>query len=147
MFSGGSLFKWGRCGRKGYWISLGVLLIALVLSSAFIPQPESLSRALGLGWIIIWIHRLHDTGRSAWFVLIPLGLSAVPVLIPILGLGKIFVLAFSGNREVVSDPSIPGALERIAMFALALLVYLGFSIWIGAKPGDVAANRFGPAPN
>jgi uncharacterized membrane protein YhaH (DUF805 family) len=146
MFSRESPLKWGRCNRKGYWISLGALLTTMVLATAFLQQPESINRVLGIAWIIIWIHRLHDIGRSAWFVLVPMGLSVVPVLIPLLGIGNILVLAFNGNQEIMADPSIPADLERIAMVGIGLLIYLGFSFWIGVKPGDVGRNRFGPAP-
>jgi len=81
----------GRAGRKEYWhFSLMYVLISVILSlfDAIIGQLDTrtgigllsglFALAVALPAIGVGIRRLHDTGRSAWWLLI--------TLVPIIGI-------------------------------------------------------------
>lgn len=65
----------GRARRKEYWmfaLSAVIVSIALTIVDAFIGFPI-LSSLFSLGIIVpslaVGVRRLHDTGRSAWWLL------------------------------------------------------------------------------
>lgn len=112
-----------RIDRRLYWLALGVLtgislLISLVAHGA---------RASGyLTAVSIWIYarRLHDIGRSGWW--------------------QAAVFAFQIALAIV----LLGALHwsAAALVGPLALVQIGFTLALGAIPGDPSANRFGPPP-
>ena len=58
----------GRSGRKEYWASIGLLLfVGIVLT---LLHVDGASAATTFLWIIVWSRRLHDIGKSGWFILI-----------------------------------------------------------------------------
>lgn len=149
----------GRAGRAEYWgfflfqSVIGGLLATVTLLS--ITPGESGGGALIGGLLIVaaalafivphWavtVRRLHDTDRSAWWLL----LQAPSVLAPLSFFGAIM--------GVVSEPSL-GAAAAQAFLALAgsglLLLMLGgicssilmVMMWL---PGTDGENRFGADP-
>ena len=112
----------GRMNRT--WFALfAACAIALGLAMSLMTD---LARATGvfftIGWIILYARRLHDIGRSAWWIL-ALAAAMAPVLI---------VFLTRGQTDV-----------GVGMTAL---VQLGFTVVLGALPGDPGANRYGPPP-
>ena len=76
----------GRSGRQEYWMFILVHLVVSVVISAvdlIAGGPGFLGSIYGLAVLLpsigVAIRRLHDTGRSAWWLLIGL----IPVLGPI----------------------------------------------------------------
>lgn len=87
----------GRARRTEYWmfflvnliISIGVSLVGRAIGAPVIGSLYGL--AMLLPGIAVGVRRLHDTGRSGWWLLIS--------LIPLIGtIWIIVLLALDGNR-------------------------------------------------
>lgn len=83
----------GRARRKEYWcfflVQMGVVIVAMLLDAIIFSSETGLFyivAALGLflPGLAVTIRRLHDTGRSGWWLL----LAAVPLI------GFIMLLVF-----------------------------------------------------
>lgn len=114
----------GRTNRITYWLCIGAvvaLVAALRLFGLKATVPEFVL-------VIAAIPRLHDIGRSGWWVLCPLAAEAA--LLPM-----VFLTELSG-------PALMGAA------AIVTMVMAGAAIWLGVIPGEATENRFGrrPAP-
>lgn len=89
----------GRLGRGGFWLRHLVLLPAglflCVASSSVFGRPLDLipAVALVLALISTWGRRLHDRGRSAWWL--------VAVAIPVVG--PLFLSIECGLRRTAAD--------------------------------------------
>lgn len=102
----------GRARRKAYWmftlfniaISLGItLVVGLVSESLASGLSGLLALALFLPGLGLAVRRLHDTGRSGWYLLV--------LLVPIVGA---FILLYfmvtegdAGPNEYGPDPKDP----------------------------------------
>ena len=75
-------FPLGRIGRLGFWmrhlIVLPVALFVCIGAEQVVGRPLGLVAALATTLFLVstWGRRLHDRGRSAWWLL----LTALPVL-------------------------------------------------------------------
>jgi hypothetical protein len=115
---------WGWRGRGGR-IEFGVVLLALLaLKSVFHGGHVAGDTVLTLLSIRFSIRRLHDFGRSGWWVAI------VP--------GVVFAVALTG---VIAH--IPKAVLGPVITMAALAMYVGFAAFLGLMPGDDGPNRFG----
>lgn len=138
----------GRLRRSHFWIGFAIIFGASLVAN-FIPFLGILI-SLGLIWpnLAISVKRLHDMGKSGWFVAIPYGIGIV------LGIGATgnmiaAIVANGGSAEdFESNPSAVLALMAPAMGLLALsgLIGLAFLIWIGAVDSQPGANKYGPNP-
>src|SRR5712671_3485882 len=111
----------GRMNRATYWLVLGILVLLYAVLNYGSSKPVPVSEAV---LVLLCVPRLHDLGRSAWFLLIPLCLEIAAIL---------------GFAIVPVDEA------KILAGAAALLVAL-FVIVLGAVPGQPQANRFGDVP-
>ncbi|BBT19007.1 uncharacterized membrane protein YhaH (DUF805 family) [Pseudomonas sp. SLBN-26] len=83
----------GRARRKEYWmftlvnlvISIALTVIFGVISEKLLPLANLYSLAVLLPALGVTARRLHDIGKSGWFMLI--------ALIPLVGLYVIYLLA------------------------------------------------------
>ena len=110
----------GRIPRREFWPGFAVVMVASVVLN-FIPLLGQL-----LGLVMLWpqfcIHakRLHDLGKSALLMLIPLAVTIA-----------------AGVLSLVSD--------RLS-FGVSFLVGGAFLLWVGLTPGQAGPNPYGPAP-
>ena len=112
----------GRMNRALYLLTLS-LVILLYLTLNFVSSKHgSISEGV---LIFLCIPRLHDIGKSGWFVLIG-------IFIEVIGL----VVGFSFF-------SLEGAK---AVEGLAVIIIIGLLIWLGTIPGDPNPNRWGEPP-
>jgi uncharacterized membrane protein YhaH (DUF805 family) len=112
--------RWpGRVNRACYWLGLAMTISTLVAINMLSSEPVRISEAI---LAIFCVPRLHDIGRSGWWLLAPLALEVG-----------------GGIASAVYLP--PETME-----AAPALVIVGFLIWLGAVPGEVKANRFGDPP-
>lgn len=128
----------GRAGRKEYWIWFGVTCV-LSLIMSFLPGEPSNS-GLVVVFAAIQIRRLHDFGRSGWWVA---PLLIVPLLVPLVA----FLLGLQGHRHLPEAEQFAGA-ENWA-YTAALVAVAGIVVvyvWMGVRRGDKGDNRFGPPP-
>ena len=127
----------GRIGRKEFWIG-AVVLICIGLLAGLMPIIGPLvSLALIAPWICLMAKRLHDFGRSAWLALI--------ALIPSAGSAALGLFtALAATNAATMGAAFAGAGLTLAVSFIALIVSLGFLIWVGVKPGDLQPNAHGP---
>ena len=142
----GGLLKYfsfnGRANRQRYWLT-GLAIFGIFLASVVLAGVASLVPLLGpVVIIVLWLalflagvangaRRLHDRGKSAWWLLVFLG---VPTILSIPG------------ALVKADPS-PDAQ---AFGAFLALLGLPFSIWgfvvMGCLKGTDGPNKYGEDP-
>lgn len=149
----------GRSRRMEYWmwtlfqilLYAAVLVVSLVLvgGAAVSGDPTSAMAAGGAGLVVmglyllaqiaffipslaVGVRRLHDTGRTGWWLLAPLA----PYLLMFFGIG----MAASTPDAAVAG-GVVGMIGIVAVFALAitLLVFL----LLDGTPGH---NKYGPDP-
>lgn len=131
----------GRASRLAYWrIGLGVCVAVSVLWVASIVLAMNASGAAAIPLLLIapllaalaalTVRRLHDRGKSAWWLLLffggPMGL-------------------YLGVESLIGPTGTGGPLA-----ALMALAGLGIELWaffeLGFLRGAAGANRFGPPP-
>ncbi len=120
----------GRIGRGPFWIGFAiVMVVSLVLN--MIPGVVGHLLGIILLWPQVCIHakRLHDMGRTAWWML-------APVLVLLVCGVATYALAFSETGGGVS--------AGVAPLAIAAVCGIGFLLWVGLTPGSSQTNRFGP---
>jgi uncharacterized membrane protein YhaH (DUF805 family) len=90
----------GRARRSEYWwfvlaeiIALGVILGLSRVSSIFMILYYLVALALFLPGLAVTVRRLHDTGKSGWFVL----LGLIPIV------GPIIILVFTVQEGTLGD--------------------------------------------
>jgi uncharacterized membrane protein YhaH (DUF805 family) len=134
----------GRIGRVGLFASASLMLgIEALLIIAFPEQGDGLpvylwpmkTLALWVGTIGI-IKRLHDVGRSAWWVLA--GMAGLCIWCAVVAI--IISLLFGAAALV------PGSTGYIILLGLIILPAIGVTFWLHLEPGDPFPNRFGQAP-
>ncbi|SRR5258706_11685089 len=110
-----------RLNRMDFWAGVALYgTLAAVLSPML--GGKSLTPCVGL-FCLLALGRLHDIGRRGWWV----------VLLP-----TTFILSFVFLQR---NPLALGI--DISLMALATLI---FTIYVGATPGQIESNRFGPPP-
>lgn len=136
----------GRIRRTHFWIGW-LILLGVNVVAGWIPLLGSLI-SLALIWpnLAISVKRLHDMGHTGWLVVIPWAVCVVAGIVAFTMMGFSAILNASAlERE---DPvAILGLLgPALGLFGLALLVGLGFLLWIGLTDGQRGDNRFGSDP-
>jgi uncharacterized membrane protein YhaH (DUF805 family) len=115
-------FLRGRINRATYWLALGLVILGAVILNVVFHQRTLLIEGI---FVIICVPRLQDIGRPGWWALGPFLFVAVNVIAGIILLTpKSFMVLNSGIELVIA----------------AML------IWLGAIPGQPAANAFGEPP-
>ena len=156
----------GRATRAEYWLYLilqtavvGGCIVASTGALAHRDLPQALAgmavwlAAAGLAWVLLGIpysallsRRLHDTGRSAWWMLliVPGYLSAFQSIAALIDAASRASAAGAGPRLSALDLLSPGA----GGAALDLIVPVCGLILgvITLLPGQRGPNRFGPDP-
>ena len=128
----------GRARRSEYWWFILFVTVVSVILSAIDSVIFGMGMLLGLNGLfglltlvpqlaVSW-RRMHDTGRSGWYVLLP-AISAI----------LLFVFA-PGNPKSALGPGL-----AIGLAAVALLTSIVILVWL-ATPGRPGKNRFGPEP-
>lgn len=141
----------GRIGQQDYWI--GVLMIIGGNIVAGILPIIGFLLSIALIWVGVAVYgkRLHDAGKSAWLHVIPWAISLLTFFV---GVAMIVTGAISAG--LMSDggdlsPEQIGALIAaggggIGVMSLSMLVWIGYTIWVGVMKGEPEANAHGPAP-
>ena len=112
----------GRFNRATYWLCLGILVALVAAMSIIGTRPPPVSEAM---LVLLCVPRLHDLGKSGWWVVIPIGIELVTIVVA--------VTVFSTEDAYI-------------VFGAAFLVVAGFIVVLGLIPGQPHANRFGDPP-
>ena len=112
----------GRTNRAVFWQYILVyFVIDILLAIPGMRLDDIFSVALFLPTLSISVRRLHDIGKSGWWVLLPAG----PWLLTV---ALVFV-----------------ALPLAILAGLVALICTGYVIYLYAQPGAAEPNQFGPA--
>jgi uncharacterized membrane protein YhaH (DUF805 family) len=127
----------GRTDRIDFWIGVTFLLV-LSVGSKFIEFD--LLRMISLIIIAptICLHgkRLHDTGHSAWWIMVPFGFS--------LTVEVAAWIAFphpSGTSLVIVNPEV----EKFDL-AAKYIIWPIWTLWLGTRKSQPQDNKYGPGP-
>lgn len=113
----------GRARRKEYWYFMLFYVLSLVLAVVFDLFTGTFEDAIGLGWVsgahfvatllpalAVSVRRLHDIGRSGWWLLLE--------FVPLVGAAILLVLAIfngqSGPNAFGPDPKGSDSTKRLA---------------------------------
>ncbi|WOR16163.1 DUF805 domain-containing protein [Hyphomonas sp. FCG-A18] len=142
----------GRITQGQFWGGWAALFIANIVVG-FIPVAGNfLSIALIYVGACIYGKRLHDMGKSGWVHLVPW------VVTLIIGIGVTVqnydaVVAFMELAESGREPTEEEALALFSelgpfFFAIVinLLIWLVYTIWVGASDSEKFDNRHGSGP-
>ncbi len=88
--------------------------------------------------------RMHDTGRSGWFVLLPTLLTAAAFAVLIFGLGLASSFQPGGSLDILFT-------RATLLIVIPTLVVLFFSpllvLWWLTRPSQPGPNKYGPNPH
>ena len=122
---------------------------------AFVPSLKALgflTLILGWCWVVLWVKRYHDGGKSGWMSLIPILLYCVAFVIAasvMLGgeIGQIFELAASGaspeEQEAATQELMKGKELPVTLLGVVITLIIAF-LFNGMIKGDAGDNQFGP---
>lgn len=128
----------GRTPRSEYWVFSGFLMAATVLT--FMAGPM-----LALAFVVVSalpgiaasIRRLHDAGRSGWWLL--------PAVVIVPGWLLIWAASAAAALAVRSDPLDD---ERYFLAAsVVMFVAVGALLFLLISPSQPGHNRYGPNPH
>lgn len=111
----------GRMNRAWYALALAVIVILLIAANMLSDKPVSMSEVV---FIFLAIPRLHDIGKSGWFVLIGVAIEAGGLIA-----GSFFPLE-----------------EMKGIAGLAALLVFGLMVWLAFIRGEPGPNQWGEAP-
>ena len=135
----------GRAQRSEYWwFFLFTFIVSVVLGiiASFAPVLQFLewvfSLAVLLPSLAVTVRRLHDTNRTGWWILLPIGLGLAGIVV-----GAVLGALISDDDEwgflAIIFISVVGGLLGLVVGYLVLLYFL-------IQPSDPGPNRYGPNP-
>ena len=136
----------GRTRRSHFWIAWLVCL-GLGVVFGWIPLLGFIL-SIGLIWpnLAITVKRLHDMGHTGWLAAIPYAVGFVGSIVAFSMIGASAIMNASAleNEEPAAILALVG--PAMGLFALMIVVGLGFLLWIGLTDSQRGENRFGPNP-
>lgn len=128
----------GRTPRPDYWVFAGFLFVAQVLSFFVAPIVAALFAAgTVVPGVSAAVRRLHDAGRSGWWLVLPA--VAVP--------GWLLVwIASAAAAMAVRVDRLDNDIYFLTASAIMLVVVTITVFWLAA-PSEPGANAYGPNPN
>lgn len=114
-------FLKGRTNRVTFWFSFGIVVLLMVGIAQFAEDPPHVSEFV---FVALCVPRLHDVGRSGWWVAGLFLLEAIYVVVAIFAPDEL-------------------GLQLEGPIALLTLVPV---LCLGLVRGEPVANRFGEPP-
>ena len=136
----------GRLRRQHFWISWLILLGAGVVLGWIPILGTILSLAMIWPNIAIVVKRLHDMGKSGWFVVVPWVANIIGFFMIVSAVG----MAIFTNPQAFESEDPSAALSMLGSMmgglAVMFLVNIAFLLWIGITDSQRGDNKFGPNP-
>jgi uncharacterized membrane protein YhaH (DUF805 family) len=108
--------------RATYWSILLPVTLLIVGAAVFLPKPPGI---IEIVIVYLGVPRLHDVGRSGWWMAVPIAVELIAV-----ALGAVL-----------------GGLNGILIAGgVAVMVIAAIMTVIGIIPGQVGANIYGDPP-
>jgi uncharacterized membrane protein YhaH (DUF805 family) len=146
----------GRLGPTGFrnaaliLIGVGTILSILSVLSPAMMMLGLVSLILIYPWVVIWVKRLHDAGKSGWLFLLVLLLYLIVTFAASSYIGQQFGPPVDPNAdfakmmetmtEVARVTAVP---STIASVVISLAFVFGGNAILRSDPGP---NAYGPAP-
>lgn len=139
----------GRARRSEYWWFILFVTVVSVILSAIDSVIFGMGMLLGLNGLfglltlvpqlaVSW-RRMHDTGRSGWFNLLPVA--------PLVLLFPLLLIGFLGRS--LFDPPLFDSADVVVFYIFSLVIFviamIRVVIWL-VLPSQSGENRFGPEP-
>ncbi|WP_443750577.1 DUF805 domain-containing protein [Asticcacaulis solisilvae] len=161
----------GRARRSEFWLwTLAQVVLFIVLDTVlmstlpamtassdpskfashfmgFSAVVNLISLALFLPSLAVQVRRLHDSNRTGWWIVMPLGVFILGVtLFLITNMGKF--MSLMNNHTGNTDPSAVFAVIGSAMLFIWLPIIIASIVMLVffCLDGTVGSNRFGPDP-
>jgi uncharacterized membrane protein YhaH (DUF805 family) len=142
----------GRARRSEYWwfylftllVGVATSLIDALLNAAFNNEigiaGVITSLALLLPTLAVTSRRLHDTGRTGWWMLLP----AIPLVATIVvAIAALFSVLFSADAGGTPAPALIALLVACVLLTLTAGIVLTVFLCLNSSPGP---NKYGPSP-
>ncbi len=139
-FSNYAVFS-GRAQRSEFWWFFLFSVVSSAVAGVVPVVGQIYPLVLLIPSLAVSARRLHDTGRSAWWLLLHLFSFLA------LGAGFVALVAVAFASESSNDENVFVVFAAIAL--VSFLIALGGSIVLlvfFALPGTVGTNRYGPDP-
>lgn len=135
----------GRIGRQAFWIGW-LMLLGVHVVAGWIPLiGQLLSLAAIFAWVCLCTKRLHDMGRSGWWQVLPIVLGPVLVLGSAMSIGVGAILGEITNGDL-GWAAAAGVGGLFISLAIAVVVVIAFTLWVGIAEGQAGENRYGEPP-
>lgn len=140
--------------------ALTLIVIGVVFSIPELLGMDSLAALAGIvsfallyPWIVIWIKRYHDGGKSGWMSLLPIIvylMATIILMMTMLGDGFMAIIeasstgASQADTEKMAEEMVEGKemMILLANTALSAVVALGFNAYLISN--DNHENQYGP---
>jgi len=143
----------GRAGRSEYWwFFLFTVLAQTVASSISDDFGNLVGLAVFLPGLAVHVRRMHDTGRSGWWVGAfygSIGVVIVSVVVLIVDAALDFEVFSNGtfaSDDFFGDNVSAGSVALVGIATLAALALLIINIVFLCQRSNANENRFGPPP-
>jgi uncharacterized membrane protein YhaH (DUF805 family) len=134
---------YGRISRRDWWLKVYLGSLALVAAALAIDLlllktegPGPTSDTVGLLWVwpivAAYIKRLHDLGRTGWWLLAPVSVGLL-----------CWSAIYFGRRYFGPDAAAP---YYIAAVAVGFIVNAALLFFVFFVPGQRGVNKYGPDP-
>ncbi|WP_426044134.1 DUF805 domain-containing protein [Caulobacter sp. DWR3-1-2] len=132
----------GRIGRQTFWIGWLMLLGAHMVAGWIPLIGWAIGLAASFAGVCIYTKRLHDMGRTGWWQLLLILLGPVLVVASAIsiGFGAIAAEMMNGDAGLLALAGVGGLFVSLA---IALVVLVGFTLWVGTAEGQRDENRYG----
>lgn len=154
-FSGYATFS-GRARRSEYWwfylftvlVGIGTSVVDSILDLAFDNELGVVnmlaSLALLLPSLAVTVRRLHDTGRTGWWMLLPVVPVIVMICVVIGGVLVTLSAAYDGSGSGgIPSSAIVALLVASGLVTLAAFVTVLVFLCLDSEPRP---NKYGPSP-
>ena len=136
----------GRLRRSHFWITWAILFVAGIVLG-FIPILGTL-----IGLALLWpqtamqVKRLHDMGRTGWWVLAPYGANLIMIIVTFATMFGTIAM----NAEALENEDPAAIMALFGSFGLVALIFvvinLGWLLWLGIADSQPGRNKYGPNP-
>jgi uncharacterized membrane protein YhaH (DUF805 family) len=106
------------------------------------PVQTIVSLALLMPHLAVAWRRMHDTGRSGFYVLLPLILSILALGVLVFGIGAASLFNGGQMDQLLTGTTLFLLLPTVLVLLVSPLVVL---VWL-LQPGQPGTNAYGPAP-
>lgn len=136
----------GRLRRSHFWISWGILFAAGFVLGLIPILGAFVGLALLYPQIAVQVKRLHDMGRSGWWVVAPFAANIVLFIVGFFAILGNVALNSQGleNEDPAAMMAMFGSIGGIVLLFFA--INLGWLLWIGIVDSQPGRNKFGPNP-